>query len=216
MPTNISQNEIHSLTLTPWSPVHPRNDHQLIFPLSDDRLMFVWCEYYQRKPSLVFRSSYDEGGSMDDAPCQISAKISRDRGRTWSGRFTLQENRGVNNVKHPNLLRLPSGEILFSLRSVIFGRRIFAFMSNGHPMSARPGDSSSRSHRPEESTSPTRITSCGTVPGGLSCPVTPVQQSLGRAATGRPSASIPTTREEPGRRAARRSTFPNRARRNRQ
>lgn len=114
MPTNIPQNEIYSLTLTPWAPEHPRNDHQLIFPLSDDRLMFVWCEYYQRKPSLVFRSSYDEGGSMDDAPCQVSAKISRDRGRTWSGRFTLQENRGVNNVKHPNLLRLPSGEIIFS------------------------------------------------------------------------------------------------------
>ena len=76
--------------------------------------MFVYCEYYQRRPSLVFRSAYDEGGSRDDAPCQVSAKISNDRGRTWSGRFSLQENRGVDNVKHPNLLRLPSGEILFS------------------------------------------------------------------------------------------------------
>jgi sialidase-1 len=110
----MAMNELFSLNLTPWSSVHPRNDHQLIFPLSDDRLMFVWCEYYQRKPSLVFRSAYAEKGSMDDAPCQVSAKISRDRGRTWSGRFTLQENRGVDNVKHPNLLRLPSGEILFS------------------------------------------------------------------------------------------------------
>ncbi len=107
-------NEEYSLNMTPWAPVHPRNDHQLIFPLSDDRLMFVWCEYYQRRPGLVFRSPYDEGASMDDSPCQISAKISQDRGRTWSGRFTLQENRGVDNVKHLNLLRSPKGEILFS------------------------------------------------------------------------------------------------------
>lgn len=106
--------ENYSVNLTPWTPEYPRNDHQLIFPLSHDRLMLVYCEYYQRRPNLVFRSPYDEGGSRDDAPCQISAKISNDRGRTWSGRFTLQENRGVDNVKHPNLLRLPSGEILFS------------------------------------------------------------------------------------------------------
>ena len=51
---NPFENETFSLTLTPWTPAHPRNDHQLIFPLSDGRLLFVWCEYYIRKPSLAF------------------------------------------------------------------------------------------------------------------------------------------------------------------
>ena len=106
--------EIYSCNLTPWAAEHPRNDHQLIFPLSEDRLMLVWYEYYQLRPSLVFRSPYDRGGSRDDVPCQISAKISTDRGRTWSGRFTFHENRGVDNVKHPKLLRMASSEILFS------------------------------------------------------------------------------------------------------
>jgi sialidase-1 len=67
-----------------------------------------------KKPSRIFRSPYSTAGSGDAAPCRISARVSKDRGRTWSGKITLQENFGVDNVKHPNLLRLPSGEILFS------------------------------------------------------------------------------------------------------
>ena len=104
----------HSLIPCPWTAENPRHDHQLIFPLSNDRLLLVWCEYYVKKPSRIFRSPYSTDGSGDAAPCHISARVSKDRGRTWSGKITLQENFGVDNVKHPNLLRLPSGEILFS------------------------------------------------------------------------------------------------------
>ena len=106
--------EKYSLIPCPWTAENPRHDHQLIFPLSGDRLLLVWCEYYVKKPSRIFRSPYSAAGSGDAAPCRISARVSKDRGRTWSGKVTLQENFGVDNVKHPNLLRLPSGEILFS------------------------------------------------------------------------------------------------------
>ena len=109
------QNEVHAVTAAPWSPAHPRNDHQLVFPLRGDRLLFVWCAYYVRRPSLMGRSPFEEGtGMRDDAPCRIAARVSADRGRTWSDVITLQENHGVDNVKHPNLVRLPSGRVLFS------------------------------------------------------------------------------------------------------
>ena len=109
------RNEIHAVTAAPWSHAHPRSDHQLVFPLSGDRLLLVWCAYYVRRPSAIGRTPFEEGASLrDDAPCQISARVSSDRGRTWSDVMTLQENHGASNVKHPNLLRLPTGRILFS------------------------------------------------------------------------------------------------------
>ena len=111
---NLLENEIYSMTLTPWTTANPRNDHQLIFPLSDGRLLFGWCQYYLRRPSKVFSHPYSPDGAQDDAPCRISAKVSKDRGRTWSEKITLQDNTGADNVKHPNLLRLSSGRILFS------------------------------------------------------------------------------------------------------
>ncbi|MEZ6044361.1 MAG: hypothetical protein R3C11_02020 [Planctomycetaceae bacterium] len=36
----------HDEVICPWTPRHPRHDHQLIFPLTDEELMLVWCEYY--------------------------------------------------------------------------------------------------------------------------------------------------------------------------
>ena len=108
------ENEIHSDTLTPWRPAHPRNDHQGFFPLSEDRILFFWCEYYITQPSRAFATAYAKTRSNDASPCRISGKISTDRGRTWSDTITLQENVGVDNVKHPNLVRIPSGRILFS------------------------------------------------------------------------------------------------------
>ena len=113
----------HSLIPCPWTAENPRHDHQLIFPLSNDRLLLVWCEYYVKKPSRIFRSPYSTDGSGDAAPCRISARVSKDRGRSWSEKITMQENFGVDNVKHPNLLRLPSGEILFSFTVRDIARR---------------------------------------------------------------------------------------------
>ena len=101
--------------ICPWTPENPRNDHQLIFPLADSRLLFVWCEYYANRPSLVLRKpTTREGQAGDNMPCRISAKVSSDKGRSWGRRFVLQDNIWKQNVKHPNLIRLPSGEILFS------------------------------------------------------------------------------------------------------
>ena len=96
-----------------WTAAHPRHDHQLIFPLKDGRLLLVWSEYYVNRPSNILRTRFDqEGGAMDAAPCRLSGKVSLDGGRTWSEAFTVQENLWGSNVKHPNLVRLPSDEIL--------------------------------------------------------------------------------------------------------
>ena len=109
--------ELFSLTVCPWSAENPRNDHQQIFPLRDGRLLLVWSEYYVSRPSLIFRSPYSEHGSRDDTPCRISARVSKDNGRTWSGRIILQENAWGRNVKHPNLARTPSGDVVFFFTS---------------------------------------------------------------------------------------------------
>lgn len=124
--------ELFATTVCPWTPRNPRHDHAQIFPLSKDRLMLVWSEYYVRNPSRIVRTNaYSAGGSGDEAPCQLSGKISTDRGRTWSETFTVQENVAADCVKHPSLLRLASGEVLlfFTVRnfkiheSKIFMRR---------------------------------------------------------------------------------------------
>ena len=105
---------IFETIVCPWTPQHPRHDHQLIFPLSEGRLLFVWCEYYACTPSQARRKPTDkEDGFGDAMPCRISAKVSEDKGRSWGHTFALQDNLWKQNVKHPNLVRLPSGEILF-------------------------------------------------------------------------------------------------------
>lgn len=103
---------IHDAVVCPWTPQHPRHDHQLIFPLDDERLMLVWCEYYDESadPNAVVGSS----GAADEVSCRISALISTDRGRTWGDRRVLQANEWKHNVKHPNLVRLSDRELLIS------------------------------------------------------------------------------------------------------
>lgn len=99
----------------PWTRENSRHDHQLIFPMADGCLLLVWCEYYADRPSHVTRDPTDvDTGFGDEAPCRISAKMSADGARTWGPKFTLQANRWRHNVKHPNLVRLPGGEILFT------------------------------------------------------------------------------------------------------
>ncbi|MCA9041676.1 MAG: exo-alpha-sialidase, partial [Planctomycetaceae bacterium] len=96
----------------PWTPEHPRHDHQLIFPLNDDELMFVWCEYYTKGEPQETKKG--QGGIGDEVACQISAMTSSDGGRTWKNRRVLQENHWKHNVKHPNLVRLSAEEVLFT------------------------------------------------------------------------------------------------------
>jgi sialidase-1 len=101
--------EVFESVPCPWTPEHPRHDHQLVFPLTTGELMLVWCEYYARRPGHIRSQQH----VTDDMPCRISARLSADRGRSWGPTFTLQDNIGGQNVKHPCLLRLPSGEVLF-------------------------------------------------------------------------------------------------------
>ena len=103
---------VHDMIACPWTPEHPRNDHQLIFPLDEERLLLVWSEYYARKPNPSVRKGHV--GVHDGVSCQISSMVSADRGRTWDDRKVMQPNRWRQNVKHPNLVRLSDKEILFS------------------------------------------------------------------------------------------------------
>ena len=114
-----------SMDVCPSRRAHFRNDWSLIFPLKQGRLMLAWCEYYANSPSGVIEERL--GRYSDPAACRISAKISTDQGRSWSDTFTLQDNTGHLNVKHPNLLRLSSDpdRVLFfyTSRSVDGGKK---------------------------------------------------------------------------------------------
>lgn len=103
--------------------------------------MLVWSEYY-----VSTNSNPKASGSTDDMPCRISAKTSNDRGRSWGESFVLQENTGKLNVKHPNLLRLPSGDVLFfytewnsrSNRTVLLRRSLDDCKTWGEPQRLSP------------------------------------------------------------------------------
>jgi len=100
------------MIVCPWSPRHPRHDHQLIFPLDGERLLLVWSEYYTTNENPV--ETKGGAGINDAVSCQITSMISTDRGRSWGGREVMQPNQWRQNVKHPNLVRLSEEEILFS------------------------------------------------------------------------------------------------------
>jgi sialidase-1 len=102
---------VHDTIVCPWTPEHPRHDHQLIFSLDDERLLLVWSEYYDENPNRAAKKG--SAGIGDEVPCQISSMVSRDRGRTWGDRQVMQPNEWKHNVKHPNLVRLSAKEILF-------------------------------------------------------------------------------------------------------
>ena len=105
-------NPVHDEVVCPWTPEHPRHDHQLIFPLDDERLLFVWSEYYSRTANP--QRARGKSGVGDEFACQISSMLSTDRGRSWGNRQVMQPNQWQRNVKHPNLVRLSEKEILFS------------------------------------------------------------------------------------------------------
>jgi len=103
---------LHDAIVCPWTPEHPRHDHQLIFPLDDRRLLLVWSEYYSKSKQAVTEKG--RAGISDSVSCQISSKISTDVGRSWGSRRVMQANTWRQNVKHSNLIRLSEKEILFS------------------------------------------------------------------------------------------------------
>ncbi len=103
---------VHEAVICPWTPQHPRHDHQLIFPLDDKRLLLVWSEYYSTSKTPATKKGH--GGIDDAVACQITSMVSTDCGRTWGQRKVMQPNEWLHNVKHPNLVRLSESEILFS------------------------------------------------------------------------------------------------------
>jgi sialidase-1 len=103
---------VHDIVVCRWTPRHPRHDHQLIFPLDEDRLLLVWSEYYSTSANPSERIGH--AGVHDAVSCQISSMVSTDRGRSWADRKVMQPNSWRHNVKHPNLVRLSGNEILFS------------------------------------------------------------------------------------------------------
>jgi sialidase-1 len=103
---SIAADDVLTIDVVQPTADHPRHDHQLIFPLADGRLLLIWSEYYRLPATKA-------GQQRDDMPCRIAAKVSEDRGRTWGETYVFQENTGKLNVKHPNLLRLKNGDVLF-------------------------------------------------------------------------------------------------------
>jgi len=96
---------VFEFVAAPARPDNQRNSEGDILELKDGRLLLAWTDFYSREGS-------------DWAPSRISAMLSKDRGRTWGAKFTLQENIGGMNVMEADLLRLQSGRILF-----IFARK---------------------------------------------------------------------------------------------
>jgi sialidase-1 len=75
-----------------------RNSEGDVIVLKDGSLLAAWSDFY--------------GGNEDEAAARISASRSTDGGRTWTARYTLQENIGKQNVMSASLLRERSGDIL--------------------------------------------------------------------------------------------------------
>ncbi len=84
--------------IAPASKQSPRNSEGDIVLLKDGSLLAAWTEF--------------TGGARDDSAARISAKRSRDGGRTWGKRYTLRENTGRQNVMSVSFLRLNNGELL--------------------------------------------------------------------------------------------------------
>jgi sialidase-1 len=81
------------------SPSNPRQSEGDVLPLRDGTLLAAWSDFY--------------GGAEDNAAARVSAAKSKDGGRTWGQRFTLQENTGKANVMSVSLLRSRTGDVLF-------------------------------------------------------------------------------------------------------
>jgi predicted neuraminidase len=84
--------------VAPVGPDNPRNSEAAIVPLKDGTLLLGWTEFYA-------------GNGADHGPARISGLLSRDGGRTWTGKYTLVENDGGCNVMEVNFLRLKDDRI---------------------------------------------------------------------------------------------------------
>lgn len=84
--------------VAPVGPRNPRNSEAAILQRKDGSLLLGWTEFYA-------------GSGEDHGPARLSARLSTDRGRSWSEKFTLVNNDGGCNVMEVNFLRLKDGRI---------------------------------------------------------------------------------------------------------
>jgi len=94
----LAQQGVIERIIAPASDQFPRNSEGDIVVLNDGSLLAAWSEFY--------------GGARDDSKAKISARRSKDGGRSWGSKFTLRENSGKLNVMSVSFLRLDSGELL--------------------------------------------------------------------------------------------------------
>jgi sialidase-1 len=87
--------------VAPSTDSNKRNSEADMLVTKDGRVMLAWTEFYTSEGS-------------DWGKARISAMYSKDGGKTWQDKFTLQENIGTMNVMEPDLLRLRSGKIAFA------------------------------------------------------------------------------------------------------
>jgi predicted neuraminidase len=87
-----------STVVAPVGPDNPRNSEAAIIALKDGSLLLGWTEFYA-------------GNGADHGPARISGLLSKDAGRTWTGKYTLVENNGGCNVMEVNFLRLKDNRI---------------------------------------------------------------------------------------------------------
>lgn len=97
-PAVAAEEEIIEAVVAPATESNRRNTEGDLVVLEDGTYLLAWSDFY--------------GGARDDSAARISAVRSTDGGRTWSPRFTLQENIGKENVMSVSFLRSKSGEIL--------------------------------------------------------------------------------------------------------
>ena len=93
----LSAEEFTSI-IAPASEENPRNTEGDLIVLKDGSVLAAWSEFY--------------GGNRDDSAGRISAKLSKDGGKSWEKKWTLVENTGQENVMSVSFLRIASGEIL--------------------------------------------------------------------------------------------------------
>ena len=95
---------VEKIRLLPPGPGNPRNSEGDFVQLKDGRILFVYSHF--------------TGGGSDHAAGHLTARFSRDGGKTWTNNDTVVvEREGDFNVMSVSLLRLQTGEIaLFYLR----------------------------------------------------------------------------------------------------
>lgn len=74
--------------------------------------MVVWSEYFTNDLNQTNKKGF--AGIGDHVSCQITSKVSNDRGRTWGPRQVLQPNEWKQNVKQSNLVRISDQEVILS------------------------------------------------------------------------------------------------------